>query len=106
MGNIYEHLSNDAQRMIEVKNITKTFVERSWNTVLFRKRQKKVEALKRVSLEIRSGEIFGLLGPNGAGKTTLIKILATLILPDSGSGSIGGGELLFQPPPFPPLIGV
>ena len=75
MGNIYEHLSNNAQRMIEVKNITKTFVERSWNTVLFRKRQKKIEALKTVSLEIRSGEIFGLLGPNGAGKTTLIKIL-------------------------------
>jgi ABC-2 type transport system ATP-binding protein len=82
--------------MIEVKDITKTFVERSWNTVLFPKRQKKVEALKGVSLEIGSGEIFGLLGPNGAGKTTLIKILATLILPDRGTGSICGHDLFRQ----------
>jgi ABC-2 type transport system ATP-binding protein len=82
--------------MIEVKDVAKTFTDRSWNTVLFRKKQKKTEALKGVSLEIRAGEIFGLLGPNGAGKTTLIKILATLILPDKGSGSICGYDLLRQ----------
>jgi ABC-2 type transport system ATP-binding protein len=82
--------------MIEVKDVAKTFMDRSWNTVLFRKKQKKTEALKGVSLEIRAGEIFGLLGPNGAGKTTLIKILATLILPDRGSGSICGYDLLRQ----------
>src|SRR4030042_6518912 len=80
--------------MIELKDITKTFTDRSWRTILFHEKPKKVEALKRVSLEIRSGEIFGLLGPNGAGKTTLIKILATLILPDGGTGRICGHDLL------------
>jgi ABC-2 type transport system ATP-binding protein len=81
---------------IELKNIEKTFIERSWRTVVFREKSKKVQALKGVSLEIQAGEIFGLLGPNGAGKTTLMKILATLILPESGSGSICGYDLFRQ----------
>ena len=42
-------------------------------------------ALDNINLEIDRGEIFALLGPNGAGKTTLIKILAGLILPNSGN---------------------
>jgi len=92
--------------MIELTDITKTFVDRSWRTVLLREKPKKVEALKGVSLKIQTGEIFGLLGPNGAGKTTLIKILATLILPDSGSGSIGGYDLFNQSHHVRRLIGL
>ena len=65
-----------------------------------------VRALKGVSLTVRPGEIFGLLGPNGAGKTTLIKILATLILPDSGYGSISGHDLCNQPQYVRSKIGV
>jgi ABC-type multidrug transport system ATPase subunit len=42
-----------------------------------------------VSFDVRAGEIFGLIGPDGAGKTTLFRILATLLLPDSGTATIG-----------------
>ncbi|HKY28650.1 MAG TPA: ABC transporter ATP-binding protein [Pyrinomonadaceae bacterium] len=52
-----------------------------------------VQALKGVSLEIEPG-IFGLLGPNGAGKTTLMKILATLLEPDSGTAEMDGLDLI------------
>ena len=43
-----------------------------------------VQALKKVNLEIRQGEILGLLGDNGAGKSTLIKVLAGVFPPDRG----------------------
>jgi len=46
---------------IELKNIEKIFVERSWRTVVFPEKLKKVQALKGVSPEIQTGEIFGLL---------------------------------------------
>jgi ABC-2 type transport system ATP-binding protein len=52
-----------------------------------------VQALKGVSLEIQPG-MFGLLGPNGAGKTTLMKILATLLEPDSGAAEMDGLDLI------------
>ncbi len=48
-----------------------------------------VSALKDISLDIAEGELFGFIGPDGAGKTTLFRILTSLILPDSGSVSIG-----------------
>ncbi len=47
-------------------------------------------AVKDLSFETYRGEIFGLLGPNGAGKTTTLRMLATLITPDSGSAEILG----------------
>ncbi|HNE28523.1 MAG: ABC transporter ATP-binding protein [Saprospiraceae bacterium] len=50
----------------------------------------KVQALRNINLDIEAGEIFGLIGPDGAGKTTLFRILATLLLPDSGSARVAG----------------
>jgi ABC-2 type transport system ATP-binding protein len=55
-----------------------------------------LRAVDNISLEVRSGTIFGLLGPNGAGKTTLIKILTTLMRPTSGSASIEGHTILLD----------
>jgi|FLYN01.1.fsa_nt_gi ABC-2 type transport system ATP-binding protein len=51
---------------------------------------KELVALNGVNLEVPRGELFGLLGPNGAGKSTLIKILATLLLPTSGTALVDG----------------
>jgi ABC-2 type transport system ATP-binding protein len=52
-----------------------------------------IQALKGVDLDVPSG-MFGLLGPNGAGKTTLMKILATLLEPDSGTTEMNGVDLI------------
>lgn len=92
--------------MIELRDIKKTFYHRSWKSLVLLRPRQPVDALNGVSLKAYRGEIFGLLGPNGAGKTTLIKILATLILPDSGSGSIGGYDLFRQSHKVRSLIGL
>ncbi|HEV7232564.1 MAG TPA: ABC transporter ATP-binding protein [Bacteroidia bacterium] len=63
-------------------------------------------ALEDVTFEIREGEFFGLLGPNGAGKTTTISILSTILLPDSGSVTIGEYDLLRNPAQCKRSIGV
>lgn len=65
-----------------------------------------VEALKDVSLEIETGEIFGLIGRNGAGKTTLSKIIATLVQPTSGTVSVGGFDSVKDEVKVRSLIGL
>jgi len=51
------------------------------------------EAVKRLNLRIREGDIFGLLGPNGSGKTTLIRMLCGLLAPTSGRAVVGGYDI-------------
>lgn len=53
-----------------------------------------IQALKSVSLEVEKGELYGIIGPDGAGKSTLFRILATLILSDSGSATIEGYDVV------------
>jgi ABC-2 type transport system ATP-binding protein len=59
-------------------------------------RRNKVSALDGIDLDVVQGRCFCLLGPNGAGKTTLIKILSTLVIPDSGEASVNGHDVIRQ----------
>lgn len=54
----------------------------------------RVQALKNLSLEVNSGEIYGIIGPDGAGKTTLFRILTTLVLANSGTASVNGFDVV------------
>jgi len=72
---------------VEARDLAKTF-RSGW----FRRRE--TAALRGASLQVPRGAIYGLLGPNGAGKTTLLSILATLLLPDSGSATILGHDVV------------
>jgi ABC-type multidrug transport system ATPase subunit len=55
-----------------------------------------VNALRSIDVSISSGEVFGLIGPDGAGKTTLFRILTTLLLPDGGTASVCGFDVVRQ----------
>jgi ABC-2 type transport system ATP-binding protein len=81
--------------MIGIDGLAKHFpVRRSLRAILLRPRQERyIEALRDFTCAIGQGEFFGLLGPNGAGKSTLFKLLATLVLPDSGTATIAGHDL-------------
>ncbi|MBT8385434.1 MAG: ABC transporter ATP-binding protein [Bacteroidia bacterium] len=65
---------------IQIKNISKSY--------------KDVKALKNISFEVNSGELFGLIGPDGAGKTTLFRILTTLLIANEGSATVAGFDVL------------
>jgi sodium transport system ATP-binding protein len=69
--------------MIAIDRLAKSFGKRG-----------EVRAVAGVSFEAPDGEITGLLGPNGAGKTTLLRMLATLIVPDGGSATIDGLDIV------------
>jgi sodium transport system ATP-binding protein len=71
--------------MIEAKQLRKTF------------NKGKVVAVDDVSFSARDGEITGLLGPNGAGKTTTLRMLYTLLQPDSGGMTVDGVDPIKEP---------
>ena len=62
-----------------------------------RKRFGDTQALAGVDLAAKEGTVLGVLGPNGAGKTTAVRVLATLLQPDSGSARVAGFDVLKQP---------
>jgi len=78
--------------MIEVEAVTKLFGS--------------TRALDQVSLVADAGRVLALLGPNGAGKTTLVRILTTLLLPDSGQARVGGLDVRRQPASIRSMIGL
>lgn len=64
-----------------------------------------LQAVKQISFNVLRGECFGLLGPNGAGKSTTIKMMTTLLSPDSGTIEIGGYSCSRQPTRVREIIG-
>ena len=65
---------------------------------------KYVVAVDHVSFEVSTGEIFGILGPNGGGKSTLIRLISTLLIPDSGQVHVFGYDVVRQPVKVQQLI--
>ena len=57
----------------------------------------KTRALDGIDLSVREGSVYGLLGPNGAGKTTTVRVLATLLKPDSGHATVAGFDVVREP---------
>ncbi len=70
--------------IVEIKDLCKTY------------RKNKPKAVDHLSLEIEKGAIYAFIGPNGAGKTTTIRILTTLLQPDSGEVRVGGYQVKTQ----------
>jgi ABC-2 type transport system ATP-binding protein len=64
------------------------------------------KALDGVDLHVAPGTVLGLLGPNGAGKTTLVRVLATLLKPDSGSATVAGLDVVTQAQEVRQIIGL
>lgn len=82
------------------------FIEASNLVKTYKAGTKTVTALDNLSLEIPQGTVQALLGPNGAGKTTTVKVLTTLITPDSGSANIDGVDVVTHPESIRRKIGV
>jgi ABC-2 type transport system ATP-binding protein len=70
------------------------------------KRFGKVQALDKLSLKVDPGTIFALLGPNGSGKTTIVRILTTLLRPDSGTAHVGDYDVINEAQSVRSIIGL
>lgn len=85
------------REILQVQGLTKTFRLSAKQQKLERTKEKVRVAVDNLSFSAYEGEIFGLLGPNGAGKTTTLRLLATLIRPDSGDAVVDGVSVVRQP---------
>ena len=72
---------------VSLESVSKIFRQRALFT---RSIKEEVHALRNVSFELGRGEVLGLLGPNGSGKSTALRLVSTLLLPDSGCVTVAG----------------
>jgi ABC-2 type transport system ATP-binding protein len=81
---------------VQARDLSKVFVRRKQVTENSRRRRvrDRFHALDAVTASIRRNEIYGTVGPNGCGKSTLIRIIATLLLPDRGTLSVFGHDVV------------
>ncbi|MBQ8704544.1 MAG: ABC transporter ATP-binding protein [Bacteroidales bacterium] len=85
------------EEILQVDGLSKTFtLSRKQQKIEHTAERRKV-AVDNLSFSAYRGEIFGLLGPNGAGKTTTLRMLSTLIRPDSGDAVLDGCSVVSQP---------
>jgi len=85
------------KEILSVSGLNKTFKLSKKQQKLRNTDKQVLTAVDNVSFKSYEGEVFGLLGPNGAGKTTTMRMLATLINPDSGDATVGGYSITSQP---------
>ena len=90
-------LKSDRAEILDVQNLCKTFKLSKKQQQLKKLERPILTAVDNVSFKSYEGEVFGLLGPNGAGKTTVMRMIATLINPDSGSATVDGFNILESP---------
>ena len=83
--------------ILRVVGLSKTFKLSRKQQQIEKTDRKEIVAVDNLSFTANKGEIFGLLGPNGAGKTTTLRMLATLIRPDSGDALLDGFSVVNQP---------
>ena len=82
------------EELLVVQNLRKTFKLSAKQQKLEKTKDKIKVAVDDISFKAYKGEVFGLLGPNGAGKTTTLRMLATLIKPDSGDAVVDGASVV------------
>lgn len=85
------------KELLQVQNLCKSFTLSAKQQKLEKTKEKVRVAVDDLSFSAYKGEIFGLLGPNGAGKTTTLRMLATLIKPDSGDALLDGRSVVKEP---------
>ena len=89
---------------VEVDNLRKEFYRRDATRTHMRKRRKRVAALEGVTFTMERGECVAILGQNGSGKSTLVRLLSTLLLPDGGSATIFGHDVVKESRPVQRLV--
>ncbi|MGH2443983.1 MAG: ABC transporter ATP-binding protein, partial [Chloroflexota bacterium] len=88
--------SDDASVALRVNSVSKFFGGPSRFQRPGSEPSKRVSAVDNVSLRVARGEIYGVLGANGSGKSTLIRLIATLLLPDTGSVEVFGYDVVSE----------